>query len=314
MDQPFEFDTPPVISIRALNAAGAKTENYEGEFWKLGVSLNRDSSCDGTGTNVGFCYSDNVAGAAGLTVPDSAQTYGATADIGGEVVLTLHGATTDTFRYSRPSTGLVTPFDADVDLTVRVRDSDLRAGSSLASRIGFVGDTDAGGLNFNLTNDYFLRYGRWQMENAFGPEISNLRIPASAEFYNAAGVWVTNTADICTNLIVDPLSPSSATLVNLTDAASSVYDDLSKLASVSIGTGTSAFSFDGPLALGDAGFDLTAPNSEGYVDIDVDLTTLNWLRFDWDGNGSFEDHGTVRATFGRYRGHDRIIYWKEVVQ
>lgn len=314
MDQPFEFDTPPVISIRALNAAGSKTENYEGEFWKLGVSLNRDSSCGGTGTNVGFCYSDNVAGAAGLTAPDSAQAYGATADIGGEVVLTLHGATTDTFRYTRPTSGLVTPFDADVNLTVSVRDSDLRAGASLASRIGFNGDTDAGGLSFNITNDNFLRYGRWQMENAFGPEISNLRIPASAEFYNAAGVWVSNTADICTNLLVDPVSPSSATLVTLTDAASTGYDDLSKLASVSIGTGTSAFSFDGPLALGDAGFNLTAPNSEGYVDIDVDLGTLNWLRFDWDGNGSFEDHGTVRATFGRYRGHDRIIYWKEVVQ
>ncbi|WP_250656328.1 DUF6701 domain-containing protein [Alkalimarinus coralli] len=40
-----------------------------------------------------------------------------------------------------------------------------------------------------------------------------------------------------------------------------------------------------------------------------------WLKYDWDGSGSISgsvDAPSATATFGRYRGHDRIIYWREV--
>ncbi len=39
----------------------------------------------------------------------------------------------------------------------------------------------------------------------------------------------------------------------------------------------------------------------------------SWLRFDWDDDTSTADtDATATATFGQYRGHDRIIYWREV--
>ncbi|WP_369821220.1 DUF6701 domain-containing protein [Oleiphilus sp. HI0080] len=41
---------------------------------------------------------------------------------------------------------------------------------------------------------------------------------------------------------------------------------------------------------------------------------MPWLRFNWDASadGSLEDAPLRFATFGQYRGNDRIIYWREV--
>jgi MSHA biogenesis protein MshQ len=65
---------------------------------------------------------------------------------------------------------------------------------------------------------------------------------------------------------------------------------------------------------GDAELLLSAPGSgnTGEVSIDLDLSTLPWLRFDWDEDGS-PDAAARRGwgTFGRHRGHDRIILWVE---
>jgi MSHA biogenesis protein MshQ len=35
-----------------------------------------------------------------------------------------------------------------------------------------------------------------------------------------------------------------------------------------------------------------------------------WLQGDFDGNGSLENPSAL-ATFGVYRGNDRVIYWQE---
>ena len=35
-----------------------------------------------------------------------------------------------------------------------------------------------------------------------------------------------------------------------------------------------------------------------------------WLEFDWNDDGTLEDPVGL-ATFGVFRGHDRVIYWQE---
>ena len=68
------------------------------------------------------------------------------------------------------------------------------------------------------------------------------------------------------------------------------------------------------LSSGDAALLLSAPGvgNTGRVSIDVDLSTMPWLQFDWTGNGSYTDNPLQAfGIFGRYRGHDRIIYWSE---
>ncbi len=36
----------------------------------------------------------------------------------------------------------------------------------------------------------------------------------------------------------------------------------------------------------------------------------SWLEYDWSGGGDEDPEASV--TFGQYRGHDRVIYWKEI--
>lgn len=44
----------------------------------------------------------------------------------------------------------------------------------------------------------------------------------------------------------------------------------------------------------------------------VDTSGMDWLKFDWDQDGSHDDDlPTATVTFGSYRGHDRVIYWQE---
>ncbi|WP_372983170.1 DUF6701 domain-containing protein, partial [Marinobacter sediminum] len=39
--------------------------------------------------------------------------------------------------------------------------------------------------------------------------------------------------------------------------------------------------------------------------------TPTWLQFDWDASGTPRAPDAV-VSFGRYRGHDRIISWEEL--
>ena len=50
----------------------------------------------------------------------------------------------------------------------------------------------------------------------------------------------------------------------------------------------------------------------GTIDVSVDLSPFSWLQYDWDNDGSLGNHPDVSASFGSYRGHDRIIYWREI--
>src|SRR5690606_5429124 len=71
------------------------------------------------------------------------------------------------------------------------------------------------------------------------------------------------------------------------------------------GTGTGNFSVI--INLG------SEPESESCDPIS-DENCIPWLRYDWNQNGSHNDDLRLRANigFGQYRGHDRIIYWREV--
>jgi MSHA biogenesis protein MshQ len=302
LDQSFQFDTEPSVTIQALNALGGVTQNYEGDFWKLGATLQEQSSCSAIGTTKGFCYTDNVAGLASFSRPNSAQSYGADlSNVNGEVTLALHNQSFDLFQYERPVGTNITPFDADVQLTIELNDSDNVTGAQTLVNIGFSGDLDIGSKN--ATNAAFLRHGRWRMENAYGPETDDLLLTAHAQYFAVSNLFELNADDSCTAFSTAniALSPSGA--------GASAFDD------IAVGSGTSDFSLNSPLVAGASqNFSFSAPlaGNADTIDIGVDLSAFPWLRFDWNGDGSLDDHPNVSATFGQYRGHDRIIYWREL--
>ena len=91
---------------------------------------------------------------------------------------------------------------------------------------------------------------------------------------------------------------------------------------IGVGDGSSDMSFNGTLVNGSGQFSFSAPglasagnDHTGSIGVVVDLGTTPWLRFNWDASadGSLEDAPLKTATFGQYRGNDRIIYWREVL-
>ena len=299
LGQDFFFDTAPELTIEAKNSAGVRTQNYTGDYWKLGASLVEQGMCNGISSTKGFCYSDNVSAAAGFSGPNSSQNYGDLSAINGQKVMSLHDQSFDGFTYTRPLATSAAPFDGDIGLQIELEDSDGIAGSASLNNIGFSSDSNTAGTGFNTTNDQLLRHGRWKMENAYGPETQNLAIQAHVEYYSLQNKFEFNPDDSCTAL--------NASDITLNGAISSNP--------VSVGAGSSNFSFNSPLILAEnENFLLSLPGAgnSGDVDIDVDLTNYPWLQFDWNQDGSLIDHPTIKASFGQYRGHDRIIYWREV--
>ncbi len=69
---------------------------------------------------------------------------------------------------------------------------------------------------------------------------------------------------------------------------------------------------------GSAGLSFSAPGvgNLGAFVIDAQMTNYPWLRFDWNQNNDNADDTTqpsANINFGSYRGHDRVIYWREVL-
>ncbi len=302
LDQDFYFNTAPRLRIEAKNTNDQLTRNYEAGFWRLGSALQEQGTCNGVSAVKGFCYSDNVAGLASLRAPNSSQSYGDISNINGQLELLLHDQVSDAFRYQRPVSVNIPPFDADIRLTVEIDDGEAMGMQSL-NNIGFATDLNAGGSDYNLTNERLLRHGRWKMENAFGPETESLAIKAHAQYYTLQNRFDFNPDDTCTMI------PDSAI------ATSPVGTGMNHLESIAVGSGTSDFSFNSPLLPGvDENFILTSPGAGnvGNVMINVDLSSHFWLQFDWDQNGSLDNHPAINASFGQFRGHDKIIYWREV--
>jgi len=156
-----------------------------------------------------------------------------------------------------------------------------------------------GGVNTHtqLINNANLRYGRFNIENAFGPQTTNLPIPAQAQYYDGTN-FILNTNDSCTIM--------NAGLIGF-----DLWTD-----KLSVGD-TQIFSINNPaLQAGDAALVLTAPDSLNTLDsnngsVRITATLPSYLQYDWDASGAIRNPTGI-ATFGIYRGDDRIIFWQEI--
>jgi MSHA biogenesis protein MshQ len=56
---------------------------------------------------------------------------------------------------------------------------------------------------------------------------------------------------------------------------------------------------------------ISAPGAGNTGSVDLTYDAPAWPEFDWNGSGAEDPTGT--ASFGHYRGHDKVIYWHEVL-
>ncbi len=131
-----------------------------------------------------------------------------------------------------------------------------------------------GGLN--------VRYGRWRLRESFGPQDQNLAIPMLIEQYDGNAFVLIND-DSCTTF--------DSNNVTLSTASTTASGDGMFVTSETSGLILQQFNTSGP--------------------IEVQYTVPDWFNFDWQGDGS-QMNPSATATFGQYRGNDRVIYWREI--
>lgn len=272
--QSFGYFLAPTLNIIARNSAGNTTRNYtEPGYLKLTPADVERSLPSADSSQLG---SDGTTFMSVTSTGGTPSSFTAVAS--GQMTYTFPS---DSFEYDRDSNALVGPFLTDLTISIdRVEDGD----SVVANPASYVISPTA----------IQQRYGRWALDNAYGPEITPLTIPQRIEFWDGDSFEV-NTLDNCTTYDAS----------NMTLAPS-----LSNGGSTSA-SGTGMLS-DGEVPIASA-ISLSAPGANSTGTVDLTYQSDTWLRFDWDNNASTVDEDpSATATFGQYRGNDRIIYWREI--
>ena len=165
-------------------------------------------------------------------------------------------------------------------------DSDSVAYGSNPAKFGDIATT---GIAF--TGGSAQRWGRLVVVNAHGSELLQRPVPLRTQYYTSFG-YIHHSSDSCTSLgsgdLVLTYSPPG-----LTTAA-----------------------WNGLPPAGELGLEFTPPGAgnTGHVDIEVNLASRPWLRFDWPSDpidGVYDDNPRGRVTFGIYAGNAYVIMQRE---
>ncbi len=265
----------PSLEIEPLSVQGTRTLNYtEDGFRKLAKEdvIRTFPEEDSTALNRD---DDNVAVSTDVSGGDLAVVSSG--------LLQFDYAASDTVRYLKVPEARVAPLTPPPA-------SGLPGPSNHRLVYGITAITDDDGVSadgapyqFSPMAAFEIRYGRLSMDNVYGPEnITELLMPFRLEYWNGSRFEL-NTADSCT----------SWTTADITSPAAHH--------TLAAGSGIFSGGEADPLSLQPAGSQGTDTLTWGVDD---------WLTEDVDEDGTLDDPSAM-ATFGVYRGHDRVIYWRE---
>jgi len=167
-----------------------------------------------------------------------------------------------------------------------------------------------------------FRWGRLKLSSASGPETQPLKIPVLTEYWNGSR-FVTNTADSgggCTVVPKSAIKFNEAALTSDSRRTVNLSFGGSALAAETTGDSTngngSLASNDLQLDSGDGNLIFSAPTpaDSGTFTVEIDLSSdLEWLRYDWDLDGSHDDSPPkVQGSFGTFGGHDKVLFRREL--
>ena len=294
MSQAFYYGTAPELTITALNTKGNVTQNYgdtdptdpQMRFWKLDSALNRT-------------YNDQAGAAATFAdVQDTDVIMDGDLDYDGIGTLALDSGTDgDAFNYMRVDPEIEFPANVDVTFTAATLTDE---------------DDVCHGPGFGTCEDYTiagitganLRFGRLVIGTAAGSELLPVTVPLRTEYFDGT-MFVLNEDDDCTelDLVADIQLSNPETMGgtpqpgNTTMTVSSGSSDIISSDPVIFADGRASLIFSPPGA-----------NNTGYIDIQ---STLDYLLDDTDGDNSYDDNPTGRATFGVFEGPRTYIYIRE---
>ena len=286
--QPFGYATLPQATITARNAGGGVTLNYAGALWKLAASGVTQSYAAVTGT-----LDTGLVGTPVVRETNSGS---------GTLITDANGLIA--FARSLPQT----PFSADVNLSLSVRDSaeSGEPGNGVVETATPAVFTD---IAFDSGDE--MRFGRLVVRNAHGSELLPLPVAIETQHWTGAG-FVRNAEDFCTQLAAKHVA-----MLNW-------QRNLDRCETVA------ALSGRFNAGRGNLRFSTPGQGNSGSVDLVVRLDGLgggsgcvggagtpavgadqSWLRGRWSG-GAYDQNPAARASFGLHRGSRAQIYVREL--
>ncbi len=269
----------PELTVRAVNSAGVTTLNYGGEgvpnndFWKLDSTLLSSR----TYANLVVAYPGTLTSTLGaITTADEADYDGSN----------TFSFINDQLNYGKSAATPVTTNDAAFDASIS-----LNLGSVLLTDSdGVFYDSDDNGSADAFTSTTItgtnVRWGRWNISNAFGSELQPLILMAEAQYFNGTN-FVINTTDTCSTTVTPVLSNYAGNL--------------------SLGeTGLT----QGTMTAGLIPLTLSAPGTGNDGSLLITLTTPDWLTYDFNADGTAEN-AAATATFGIFEGREPIILQRQ---
>ena len=274
-DQPIEYAVTPELTITGKSSNGAVTRNYDrGAFWKLGDTL---------APTLGFAPgqvqdASRLSGSGDFKViPD------ATSGDGEKAYLLTAGH----MVYQRAGTG---PAASDVpfspNLLMMIAAGQLSDSDGTRHGAGSGADFVSEPFGFQTPGGE-IRLGRIRVGSAHGPEHAPLDLPYQVETWQSGNAFVPDGSDACAVITGVQLGPYTGQLEGKTQAQVSA------------------------LAQGRGVIRLTAPGPGGEGSVVVTPQVPDWLTYDWKGDG-FENPSGL-ATFGIYKGNEKIIFRREVI-
>ncbi|MFT5720876.1 MAG: MSHA biogenesis protein MshQ [Motiliproteus sp.] len=276
--------TSPILVITAYNKQGDITQNY---YEDAEGSANDYMKLSGSDIIIGAPTTDLVAkGVSNNNLSLTANMHTGTLSQDDLTVfpnvalprgvLHYHFSTEDNFFYNRSADALVAPFISAINFSIATLiDADNVSATTTA-------DASPTGVE--------IRFGRLRLANTSGPETSNFPQPLKLEYFNGT-VFVVASDDNFTSYDAGRMSLTNISL----DPA---------LTSVQGGTGNF-------LAGQTQALELTAPGDGNQGQVGVTYDAFEWLKYDWNNEGTYDKSPSAVATFGISLGHGNLIYWGE---
>jgi hypothetical protein len=277
--------TAPTLAITAFNKQGQITQNYHEDVPNSANDFMRLSN-----TNISITpptQDSATSGIDGTRLPVSAIINTGTVSQNDltalpNIVALPRGvvhyqlSNSDHFLYQRSANAKVAPFTSSLNFAV--------ASITDADNVSAISTVNA------MPTGVSVRFGRLVLENSFGPETSNIPQLMRLEHFNG-NRFITSLDNSCTSYDASDISLSN---ISLDPSFTSVLGSSGNFVS-----GQSGDIF------------YQAPGSGNQGEMQATYDSYDWLKYDWNNDGVFDDNPSAIVTFGAYRGDDRFLHWRE---
>ncbi|KGJ92357.1 LamG domain-containing protein [Colwellia psychrerythraea] len=295
----------PTIHITAFNRSGNITKNYtEDGYMKLtssGITIPAPTADNSMPRLFPTVPLEKVQLSANMSAGDEPDAIG-TNDF---VSYTFNQQ--DHFIYEHNKHSKLQPFSVNIPfLVTSVEDGDevkLYSGS----------DTNIIATEKVITTGVEVHFGRWLLENSYGPETSNLPVTMFIQHFDGTN-FITNDEENClvpsvgVKDLTGNIGDGGMPLWNYRLADLDGFDNL-----VPTDTDASFADLNKSFVSGLYQWLLfSAPGAGKIGSLEVEYQVPPWLQYDWNNDSDFDNNPTAKLTFGLFRGNDRIIYQREI--